>query len=64
MGISWDQSGPVQLKYPELDSYLQAELIAKRVNVIQGSCDYERSQIVAAWAAVGGDIYWLGRPRA
>lgn len=27
VGISWDHPGPVKLEYPELDSYLQAELI-------------------------------------
>lgn len=51
VGLSWGRSGPIPLAHPALDSYLQAELIAQRVNALQGSSDYERSQIVAAWAA-------------
>lgn len=49
VGISWRRSGPIPLEHPALDSYLQAELISQRVNALQGSSDYERSQIVAAW---------------
>ncbi|NQD92244.1 hypothetical protein HP532_06205 [Pseudomonas sp. CrR25] len=50
VGISWDRPGPISLEHPELDSYLQAELIAQRVNALQGTSDQERSQIVALWA--------------
>lgn len=49
VGLSWDRSEPIPLEPPELDSYLQAELIAQRVNALQGTSDQERSQIVAAW---------------
>lgn len=49
VGISWDRSEPIPLEHPELDSYLQAELIAQRVNALQGTSDHVRSQIVAAW---------------
>jgi len=50
VGLSWELPDFVPLKHPELSSYLQAELIAQRVNALQGSGDYERSQIVAAKA--------------
>ena len=49
VGISWDRSGPISLNHYELDSYLQAELIAQRVNALQGTSDHVRSQIVFAW---------------
>lgn len=49
VAISWGLPRPMPLEHPELDSYLQAELIAQRVNALQGSSDHERSQIVAAW---------------
>lgn len=48
-GISWDRARPISLNHYELDSYLQAELIAQRVNALHGTCDKERSHIVAAW---------------
>lgn len=51
VGISWDHPGPVKIEYPELSSYLHAEMIAQRVNALVGSSDYERSQIVADWKA-------------
>lgn len=49
VGISWDKTSPILLTHYELDSYLQAELIAQRVNALQGTSDHVRSQIVAAW---------------
>ncbi len=49
VGISWEQPGPVKIEHPELDSYLHAEMIAKRVNALVGIGDNQRSQIVAAW---------------
>ncbi len=49
VGISWDRAGPILLRHYELDSYLQAELIAQRVNELYGTDDKERSRIVAAW---------------
>lgn len=49
VGIGWDQTGPVKIEHPELDSYLHAELIAQRVNALVGSSDHERTQILANW---------------
>lgn len=49
VGISWNRAGPIRLDHPELDSFLQAELIAQRVNALQSTTDLARSQIVAGW---------------
>jgi hypothetical protein len=50
VGVSWELPDFVPLEHPELSSYLQAELIAQRVNALLCSSDYERSQVVAAKA--------------
>lgn len=46
VGISWS-AAPKILDHPALDSYLEAELIARRVNNLQGTDDSERSRILA-----------------
>lgn len=47
VGIAWDATAPVLLDHPELDTYLQAEMIALRVNGLLGTGDGERTQILA-----------------
>ena len=47
VGIAWDAPIPVPLEHPELDSYLQAEMIAQRVNGLLGTSDGERTKIFA-----------------
>jgi hypothetical protein len=46
VGIAWDAPAPVTLEHPELDTYLQAEMIAQRVNALQSTSDVERSRIL------------------
>lgn len=44
--ISWASVSIVSLEHQPLDSYLQAEQIATRVNRLRGVCDAERSAIM------------------
>ncbi|WP_415754268.1 hypothetical protein [Pseudomonas leptonychotis] len=46
VGISWG-AAPKALDHRALDSYLEAELIARRVNNLQCTSDSERSRILA-----------------
>ncbi|SEC02947.1 hypothetical protein SAMN05421553_0200 [Pseudomonas anguilliseptica] len=45
-GIGWDQVEMIPLKHPTLDTYLQAELLAARINALQGTTDSERTAIL------------------
>lgn len=46
VGIGWDAPA-IPLDHSQLDSYLEAELVAQRVNWLQGTSDVERSRIIA-----------------
>jgi hypothetical protein len=48
VGIGWSNQSVMPLEHYELDSYLQAEMIAQRVNALQGATDSERTHIVRA----------------
>ena len=45
--IGWDSPAPVLLDHPQLDSYLEAEMIALRLNRMTGTSDNERTRILA-----------------
>lgn len=46
VGLSWGATGVLKLEHLELDSFLQAEMIAQRVNCLRGVCDQERMQLL------------------
>lgn len=48
VAIEWNTQSVMPLEHSELDSYLQAELIAQRVNALQGTTDSDRTKIVRA----------------
>lgn len=44
--IGWDSPEPVPLDHPQIDSYLEAEMIALRLNRLTGISDNERTRIL------------------
>lgn len=48
VAIGWNTQSVMPLEHSGLDSYLQAELIAQRVNALQGTTDNDRTKIVRA----------------
>lgn len=46
VAITWDLAEPYPLEHVQLDTYLQAEMIAQRVNALQSTSDVERSRIL------------------
>lgn len=44
--IGWNSPVPVLLDHPQLDSYLEAEMIAQRLNRMTGTSDSERTRIL------------------
>lgn len=48
VGLSASIEAPLALEHAQLDSYLQAELLAARVNALLGASDAERTQWLAA----------------
>lgn len=48
--IGWDSPAPAALDHRQLDSYLEAELIAQQLNIKSGTSDSERTRILARCA--------------
>jgi hypothetical protein len=46
VGVSWGMSDPIRLDHPPLDSYIEAEMLATRVNERRCICDGTRQQMV------------------
>ena len=46
VGVNWDMRNPIRLDHPPLDSYIEAEMLATRVNERRGINDGTRQQIV------------------
>ncbi len=49
-GIGWGSPAPVALDHRQIDSYLEAELIAQQLNIKTGTSDSERTSILAEYA--------------
>lgn len=54
VAIRTDFAAPVPLEHPPLGSFVEAELIAARLNVLQGVGDRERIAILQRMASAGG----------
>lgn len=48
--IGWDSLAPAALDHRQLDSYIEAELIAQQLNIKSGTSDSERTRILARFA--------------
>jgi len=46
VGVSWDMTDQIRLDHPPLDSYIEAEMLATRVNERRCINDGTRQQIV------------------
>ena len=46
VGVNWGLAEPIRLDHPPLDNYLEAEMLATRVNERRGINDGTRQQIV------------------
>ena len=47
IGVGWGVDTVFHLNHPQLDTYLEAEMIAQRVNGLQGTSDADRSSLVS-----------------
>jgi hypothetical protein len=46
VGVNWGMADPIRLDHPPLDNYIEAEMLATRVNERRGINDGTRQQIV------------------
>ena len=46
VGVSWDMADPIRLDHPPFDSYIEAEMLATRVNESRCINDGTRQQMV------------------
>lgn len=51
VGIARDLSAPIPLNHPPIDSFIEAELIAARINALQGVADRQRVAILRSMSS-------------